>query len=192
MTREKLTTFRLSDQQRQNICLLLSSGCDRQAAVNFARCSKIDLQRELLCDPAFAADVRHAEAMSELAHIRNVQNAADDVKNWRASVWWLERRSPERFARRDAGTITSQQLQVFIAQLAATLFDAVQNPHDRERLIERLHQLERSLRESDSVHNAPPGTLELADNSKLQEDVELDSPASPDESDLESDHDFAE
>jgi hypothetical protein len=191
MTREP-TTHRLSDQQRRNICLLLSTGCDREAAANFARCSTVDLQREILCDPAFAADVRHAEGISELAHIRNVQNAAQDVKNWRASVWWLERRSPERFGRRDAGTITIQQLQAFIAQLASSVFDAIQDPDDRQRLMQRLDQLERSLQAADSCHDMPPSAATMADNPKLLEEVEVDSVASPDGSDLESDDDFAE
>ena len=191
MTREP-TTYRLSDEQRRNICLLLSSGCDREAAAHFARCSKVDLQSEILSSPAFAADVRHAEAMSELAHIRNVQNATQDVKNWRASVWWLERRSPERFARREVGTITVQQLQDFIAQLASSVFDAIQNPDDRERLMERLDQLERSLHASNICHDEPSSVPVLADHSKHLEEVEVDSLASPDESDLESDDDFAE
>ena len=60
----------------------------------------------MLRDADFAAEVRRAEAPVELSHMRNVQNAAQDGKNWRASVWWLERRSPERFGPRGAGTVT--------------------------------------------------------------------------------------
>jgi hypothetical protein len=190
MTREPFTS-RLSDEQRHNICLLLSTGCDREAAATFARCSPFDIQREMLHDPDFAADVRHAEARSELAHIRNVQNAAQDVKNWRASVWWLERRLPERFGRRAAETITTRQLQAFIAQLAASVFDAIQDPGDRERLMERLEQMERSLQAMSVGSDELRGDSTPAHNPMLLEEVEVDSLASPEERDLESDVDVA-
>jgi len=191
MTRKPIS-YRLSDEQRRNICLLLSTGCDRDTAAKFSRCSPVDLRREILRDPVFATDVRHAEGMSELAHIRNVQNAAQDVKQWRASVWWLERRSPERFGRRAAGTITTRQLQAFIAQLASSMFEAVQDVEDRERLLERLAQLERLLQESTFCNDDLPAAPALVDNPKLLEEVEVDSLASLDESELVFNDDYAE
>ena len=61
-------------------------------------------------DAEFVANVRRAEASVELSHMRNVQQAAKDKKDWRASVWWLERRSPERFGT-PRGTVTVAAVQ---------------------------------------------------------------------------------
>jgi len=96
-------------------------------------------------DASFASEVRRAEGASELAHVRNVQNAAQDVKNWRASTWWLERRSPERFGRRSAGTVTTRQLNAFVAQLVSVVMDELRDATDRQRLIDRFNQVVKSL-----------------------------------------------
>ena len=96
MTSELITPA-LTDEQKGQICGILSVGCDRETAANFVGCSLADIRRAMQHDRAFAANVRRTEAGVELSHMRTVQEAAKEAKNWRASVWWLERRSPERF-----------------------------------------------------------------------------------------------
>ena len=90
----------LTQQQQRDVCLILSTGCDRLAAAKYVGCSPADLRRAMRNVPQFAADVRRNEAAIEMTHMRNVRNAARDDKHWRASVWWLERRAPERYGRR--------------------------------------------------------------------------------------------
>jgi hypothetical protein len=135
----------LSNEQKQKVCLYLSAGCDRESAAKLVRCSLWDIRCAMQFDAAFGDEVRHAEGASELAHVRNVQNAAQDVKNWRASVWWLERRSPERFGRRAAGTVTTRQLKAFVAQLVAMVVEEMRDADDRRRLLERFDQLVTTL-----------------------------------------------
>ena len=65
-------------------------------------------------DRAFAAQLRRTEAGAELAHMGTVKEAAKEAKNWRASVWWLERHAPDRFGPRGAGTVTVRQLDEFL------------------------------------------------------------------------------
>jgi hypothetical protein len=135
----------LSNDQKQNICMFLSAGCDRETAAKLANCSHWDIHGAMLGDATFATEVRHAEGASELAHVRNVQNAAQDVKNWRASVWWLERRSPERYGKRDAGTVTTRHLRAFVAQLVSIVVEELQDVGARQRLVDRFDQLLHSL-----------------------------------------------
>jgi hypothetical protein len=146
----------LNEEQRHTICLLLSTGCDRETAAKFVGCSMNDIRRSMLRDPTFADEVHRAEAASELAHMRNVQHAARDKKDWRASVWWLERHSPERFGRRSAGTFTTSQLKSFIAQLASAVTEAVKDPDDLRRLLTRLAELDQSLQERCFGDDLPP------------------------------------
>lgn len=135
----------LSDEQKQKVCMYLSAGCDRETAAKLTNCSHWDIHGAMLGDAAFAAEVRYSEGASELAHVRNVQHAAQDVKNWRASVWWLERRSPERYGKRDAGTVTTRHMKAFVAQLVAVVVEELQDPIARQRLADRFDQLVASL-----------------------------------------------
>ena len=121
---------------------ILSIGCDRETAANYTNCSLSDIRREMLRDVAFAAEVLQAEAASELAHMRNVQNAAGENKNWRASVWWLERRSPERFGRRNAETITTRQLKALSHNWRHRAGNGA-GSHRPQRLLMRLDQVEK-------------------------------------------------
>jgi hypothetical protein len=152
----------LTDEQKSQIRGILSVGCDRQTAVDYVGCSLADIRRTMLEDAAFMADVRRAEAGIELMHMRNVQEAAEKKKEWRASVWWLEQRSPERFARK-VGTITAKQLKAFSAMLLDIYRQEVHDAADRERLISRFTRLMETIEQmlADAQPGQPePGTTE--------------------------------
>jgi len=141
----QLTPIQFTDAQKGQICGILSVGCDRQTAADFVGCSIIDFTRAMQHNAAFSDSVRRAEAGAELHYMRNIQQAAKDEKNWRASVWWLERRSPERFARRP-GSITDRQLSAFTATLVEIVIEEIHEPQDRERLTVRLTHVIGTLR----------------------------------------------
>jgi hypothetical protein len=139
MTCNKTST--LTDEQKGRICGALAVGCDRETAANIVGCSLGDIRRAMQVDAEFALRIRRAEATTELNHMQNVKEAAKDVKNWRASVWWLERHSPERFGKRGAGQITSRQLRAFTAIIADILVDPTASVDERKRLQGKLKQL---------------------------------------------------
>jgi hypothetical protein len=149
--------FPLSDEQKSQIRGILSVGCDRQTAADYVGCSLADIRRTMLEDGAFMADVRRAEAGIELMHMRNVQEAAEKKKDWRASVWWLEQRSPERFARK-VGTMTARQLKAFTAMLLDIYREEVRDAADRERLIARFTRLMETIEQM--LADAQPGQPE--------------------------------
>jgi hypothetical protein len=111
----QLITPHLNDDQKDQICAILAYGCDRETAAGIVECTVVDIGNEITDDPRFAIKVRRAEATAELRHMQNILNATKDGKYWRASVWWLERRSPERFGRRSADAITPKQLEQALA-----------------------------------------------------------------------------
>lgn len=141
----ELVAVELTDEQKGQVCGILSVGCDRQTAANFVGCSQADIRRAMQQDAAFCAQLCHAEAGVEMSHMRVVQEAAKDVKNWRASVWWLERRSPERYGGRSAGVVTSRQLKSFIAVVVGILTEDIHSADDRQRLVSRLRSIARSV-----------------------------------------------
>jgi hypothetical protein len=137
-------TRTLTDEQKAQIFGVLAVGCDRQTAADYIGCSLVELQRAIQHDAAFAAEVRRAEAQVELRHMGVVERNAREKENWRTSVWWLERRSPERFARR-ANTVTHRQIKSIIAILVDILGEEVQDTEDRNRTVARFNRVSGSL-----------------------------------------------
>jgi hypothetical protein len=76
-----------------------------------------------------------------------VWEAIKDVKNWKASVWWLERRYPERYGGRTAGVVTARQLKAFVGMLFDVLDEELCEAELRERLVLRLQALVRAVDE---------------------------------------------
>lgn len=132
---------RLTEEQKREVCTIAAVGCDRQIAARYLGCGVADLQAALEADPDFARDLAQAEAGAELVHMQNLKEAAQEEKNWRASVWWLERRSPDRYGRRDARAVSAAQVQRFVEALAAIIAEEVRHAEDRQRLLSRLDAL---------------------------------------------------
>lgn len=131
----------LTEEQKREALLILSIGCDRATAASYVGTSAASLEAATAEDRAFADAVARAEAAAEMAHMRNVQQAAKEEKNWRASVWWLERRLPDRYGRRNAESVTPGELKRFLAALAEAVAEEVSHPQDRERLLQRVRSL---------------------------------------------------
>lgn len=134
-----LQPTRLNAEQQGQVLGILSVGCDRETAAGFVGCTPADIAFAMQSQPAFGAAVRRTEAAAELTCMRTVHEAAKDVKGWRAAVWWLERRSPERFASRGAGSVTTRQLRVFLTIIGDLLNEEIHDPDDRQRVLARLN-----------------------------------------------------
>lgn len=50
---------------------------------------------------AFVAEVEEALGAAETGFVVRVATAARDPRHWTAAAWWLERRFPDRWGRRD-------------------------------------------------------------------------------------------
>jgi hypothetical protein len=135
----------LSDEQKREVVLIATVGCDQETAAKYVNCSVEQIGEEMVRDPRFGADVRRAEAGCELGHMRCVQQATRQEGPWRASVWWLERRFPERYGRRDAGTIGRRDLVRFLGAVAGGLASAIRSEEDRQRVLDALSEFAESL-----------------------------------------------
>jgi hypothetical protein len=137
----------LTDEQKSRICGVLSVGCDRETAVDFIGCTSRDLHRTMQHDPEFAVQVRRTEAANEVTHMRSLHEVAKDPKNWRISVWWLEMRSPERFKPRNGKSVTLPQLDEFLNVLAEIIGDEVESEDDQTRVLDRMMESLRELKD---------------------------------------------
>ncbi|MEM6329110.1 MAG: hypothetical protein AAF790_02560 [Planctomycetota bacterium] len=137
----------LTDDQKRDVCTIAAVGCERHIAARYLGCRPAELQAQIEADAPFARELEQAEARAELTHVRNVQQAAQDEKHWRASVWWLERRAPQRYGRQDPGAVSPAQVRKFVGELAAIIAEEVQHQEDRDRLLKRLEDLAAELGE---------------------------------------------
>jgi hypothetical protein len=159
------TPMQLTDKQKAEVCGILSVGCDRETAADYIGCLPADLRNAMRENPSFAMEVRRAEAGVELSHMRIVQEIANKKKDWRTSVWWLERRSPERYGRRSAGAVTARQLKAFTAILAGALQEDIQSDDDRKRVSARLQSLIEDV--DNMLRNDSLGAPSLSDDTDL-------------------------
>lgn len=165
---------RFSDDQKRECCLMISIGCDRETACNYLGKTAEELRGALRLDEVFRRQLLRAEATPEFNHMRNLYNAAKDEKHWRASVWWLERRAPERYARRAPDALTAPQLRQVIEELAETIVGEVDDPQDRQRLLARLVQIAEKTR-NDSFECSSENRSGSVPSKMLKIEQDLDS-----------------
>ncbi len=135
----------LTEEQKKEATLIASVGCDRELAARYLGCTVQDLVSDALRDEIFAKALRRAEAGAELAHMRNIQQAAKEERHWRASVWWLERRAPHRYGRRGSGEITRRELIRFLSSVTSSVASAIHQTEDRQRVLDKLDELADNL-----------------------------------------------
>jgi hypothetical protein len=95
------------------LCGLLADGVPVEVAVGAVNLSKSAFYLWIEKGEAepesvyaeFASLVRQAQDNAEVWHVQNIREAAQEAKNWTASAWWLERRFPQRWGRRDRLTV---------------------------------------------------------------------------------------
>ncbi len=155
---------------------MLSIGCDRETACKYLGFTFSQLRNELHDDPEFETQMYRAEATPEFNHMRNLNQAAKDEKHWRASVWWMERMSPERFARRAPNAVTMVQLKTFIEELADLIIAEIPDEDQRMRLLERLSQMTDSLEKDGDFQQTSAENSDAADQedsgNELQHELE--------------------
>jgi hypothetical protein len=85
----------------------LRLGNTRRAAASFAEIDHATFYRWLEQDATFSDAVEKAEADAETRFLGNIAKAAADG-TWTAAAWWLERRRPDDYRRREALEMTGK------------------------------------------------------------------------------------
>lgn len=98
---EKSTSVKQKDKEfiKARIAYYLTIGLDISDACKLADCSDQKFNR-LRIDPDFEDLVQKSFAQNEMNHISNISTAGDKGF-WQASAWYLERRFPEKYGRKD-------------------------------------------------------------------------------------------
>ena len=145
-------------------------GCDRETASKYLGFTAQQVESLLQCDSAFMQQALKAEGAAELHQMKNLHDATKDSKQWRASVWWLERRAPARFARRTANAITASEWNSFLTAIVDAILAEVTNEADRQRLIARIACLT-----DDGKADASTTTVEESPSDSVDDFLDQDS-----------------
>ncbi|NLE39647.1 MAG: hypothetical protein GX621_16635 [Pirellulaceae bacterium] len=135
----------LDDVKKREIIALLSVGSSRRTAASYVGCSPSTIARTALRDERFADELRKAGQATEINCLRNIQDAAKKAQYWRAAAWALERCHPDRYAARDADTITLEQARGLLGELARIIVEEVAAVEQRKSILKRVHGLIRGL-----------------------------------------------
>jgi hypothetical protein len=137
MTKKRtLTAF-----EKAGVLGILAVGCSRETAAIYAKCSRWKLKQAIAEDATFATEVIKAEQESEVFFVDKIRKAANKEQYWRAAAWALERRFPNRYAARGAGTLTMDQVKQLVSRLSDIVVQEIPGGSERRRILKRIHEL---------------------------------------------------
>jgi hypothetical protein len=131
------TPDRLTEWQRRKLCDVILLGCDRATACHYVSATPEQLQAEIASDEAFGRAVARAAAEAEVRHMGNVHSAAKSEKNWRTSVWWLERRDHQR-QETEGDSPSERHLRELVEAIGQALISEIADVDVQRRLLERI------------------------------------------------------
>jgi transposase len=121
-----------SPERQQAIVAALQAGNTRTAAAAQAGISLDTFERWMDRFAEFCGAIKKAEADAEIHFAEQIEKAATDG-SWQAAAWWLERRRPEAWGRRDRVDFT---IRKEAERLASELgLDAQQLVREAERIV---------------------------------------------------------
>lgn len=130
----------VTGEQIDKLLEALRHGMTRRAASGAAGFSKTTFYRMLERDDGtLVTQIEKAEAEAEATYSIIVANAAADPKNWTAAAWWLERRHPEDYGKRervemtgrDGGPIDTRELSAALSDHERAALQAAIRSHLR-------------------------------------------------------------
>jgi len=111
------------------LCRVLRAGTTRRAACAHVDIASPQFYRWLETDVAFRSAIEKAEADAQLRFEKIVADAAADT--WQAAAWWLERRRPDDYRRRDRIELDIRRQAERVAQAYGLSVDEVLQEAER-------------------------------------------------------------
>ena len=124
----------VTGEQVEKMLAALRLGMTRRAAAAAAGYSKSTFYRMIEHDDGtLRTAIENAEGEAEATYSALVAKAAAEPKNWTAAAWWLERRHPDDYGRRDRVDVTLNIEQ--LAAAIATDIDPAELVAEAERIM---------------------------------------------------------
>ena len=128
----------LDSFERSRIVELLRMGCPRAAGAKYLGLTAEELEAEVARDEALAKELLRTEGTAVLLHMGNVRKAANDEKNWRTSVWWLEQQARLDRAAGLHGASLHEAVREALDRFAELIVNEITDPARRQRVLTQL------------------------------------------------------
>lgn len=128
----------LEPNEQTTLCNMVRMGCSREAAAKYAGLTLDQLEAELARDEGLAKELLRAEGAAVLTHMGNVRKAANDEKNWRTSVWWLEQQARIDKAAGLHGASLHEAVREALDRFAELIVNEITDPARRQRVLTQL------------------------------------------------------
>lgn len=141
-----------SAKRRDAIVAAVAVGCTREQAALAAGIGERTLYEWLKDKPQLAQALEKAEAAGVLSRLARIQTAAKGGA-WQADAWWLERKFPEQWGRRDKVQVEhSGQLSVEVSAARSVVLSALAPfPAARLAVADALEQLDAAHSEEEGA-----------------------------------------
>ena len=139
------------DEDKQRICELVRLGCTPEKAAAHVGWSACQLHRLAEQDKAFGRSLREAERSFEVRNLLHLYHAGE--KHWQAAAWLLERRYPDRYARRPPQVMTAKEVETCLTRFTQIVLDHIPEPDRRRHIEAALSELAKIGRGEESVTN---------------------------------------
>ncbi|MBA4104127.1 MAG: hypothetical protein C0485_00085 [Pirellula sp.] len=113
-------------------------GCPRAAGAKYLGLTPEELEAEAARDETLAKELLRAEGTAVLLHMGNVRKAANDEKNWRTSVWWLEQQARLDKATGPAGPSLQEAVREALERFAELIVNEIPDVERRQRVLTQL------------------------------------------------------
>jgi hypothetical protein len=135
----------LDEALQKNIAGLVTIGCTLRTAARVAGIEPRRLREALQLDRKLGERLLVAEAICEFTYLKRLRDVAEDPKNWRVAIWFLERRFPYRYMPRPFSGVSAAQMQATLKSIGEEIAKQFTARDDRERIIAALHEITRDL-----------------------------------------------
>lgn len=145
----------LDELTQQKVCAVLALGCSRKTAADYLGCSPELIRSTARRRKEFAVQATKSEAICEISALTQLSKALKDERNWRAVIWLLERRFPDRYGLRAPRSASPRQVIEVMNQLIDVVAGEVHDAEDQRRVVARLQSLVQRLGVFDDAGETP-------------------------------------
>jgi hypothetical protein len=118
------------DVIKSKLALYLARGLDLEDAIKLTGCSKSTVSR-LRADSQFEQFIQQAIATNESEYLGVIENNAVLEQQWQAAAWFLERRYPDKYGKRD---IIRHEYQLKLQTFMKVIIDTINNADPKLRV----------------------------------------------------------
>jgi hypothetical protein len=130
----------LDEKKRWKVITMLANGSSRRVAAHYVGVAPSTITRTIERDPEFAEQVAKAESALEIQALRNIRNAAQSGKYWRASAWLLERKNQIDFRERPLNIMTDEEVHDLLSWFVILMEEELPEVHI-DKVLEKLQEI---------------------------------------------------